>query len=346
VRLDVVAENPLESAASLGGLLPTGVVKVVWSLTMARTLLAAVELGVFAALEGGERTSADLAQELECDAQGMRTLLASLSGFGMLRRKAETYRLTREAKRYLTSLSGTDFTDALRMGDVLDRSFRNLANAVKTGEREDFHAGLDDEDWRSYLRGLGALAGMTASEVARKIKLAEPKRLLDVGGGHGQFSVAMCNKHASLTSEILDLPGAIPVGEEMVAKAGMSERVSYRAGDMRAAEWGEGFDVLFLFNILHNLQEADAARALEQAFAALRPGGTIAVLEAQHAGGDGDLSFQEAFGEIFFYVLSSSMTWPAPVLRGWMEAAGFSSPKQKKLLTLPGAALLIAQRPA
>jgi len=344
MRLDVVPENPLESFARAIGVLPTGVVKVIWSFAMARTLSAAVELGVFHALKDGPRASSDLAQTLSCDREGMRTLCDALNGFGLLRRRDDVFTLTRESRRYLTDAHGSDFTDALRFGVVLDEKFRSLAHTVKTGEKQLFHDHLAPSEWDAYLGGLGAMATVVAGEVVRVLSLKNPTRLLDVAGGHGGFTRAMCKRHPTLRATILDLPQAIVVGERLLADTDERARIDFVAGDLRTTAWGEGHDVVFLFNILHNLEEGDAKQAVAQAHAALAPGGTLAVLEGQHAGGRGDLSFQEGFGELLFHVLSASMTWPTSTISTWMSEAGFSRVKTKSLFTLPGGVLLTSTK--
>jgi SAM-dependent methyltransferase len=343
--LHVVAENPIESVLQRLGLLPASVVRVVWGFTVARTLVAAAELGVFEALAETPKSARALADELGCDDEGMRTLMSALNGFGLVRRAAGVFKLKKEAKRYLTS-HGTDMTPALRMGVVLDRKMGDMAAMIRTGKRPDFHEHLDDDEWDAYLAGLGSMSGMATGEIVRKVKLDEPRRLLDVAGGHGQFSVALCKAHPELRSEILDLPGGVKVGERLVAESEVADRIQFRSGDLREVEWGEGYDAVLLFNILHNLPADDAAAAVSRAHDALKPGGKLAVLEGQHAGGDGDLSFQEGFGELFFWVLSYSETWPASTIRGWLDDAGFARVSQKKMLTLPGAVLLQGTRAA
>lgn len=345
MRLDTVPEGFLENVASAFGLLPESVVRVVWGFTVARTLLAAVELGVFPALGDGEHGSDELAKTLGCDQAGMRTLLDGLTGFGVVKRRRGRYRLGKEGRRYLTGTGPGDFTPAMRMGALLDRKFAGLAEAVRTGRRADFHVGLTDDEWRDYLEGLGALAGVVASEVVRKVRLRAPKRMLDVAGGHGRFTVAFLERHEVLEAEILDLEGAVRVGRPLVAKTEVRDRVTFRVGDLRTSDWGEGYDLVLLFNILHNLEERDAKQAVASARAALSPGGRLLVLDGQHAGGQGDLDFQAGFGELFFWMLSASETWPEPTLRAWVERAGFTQVKRRRLLTLPGSVLLEATAP-
>ena len=350
MRLDVVPENPAEWAAARAGLLPGSVVKVMWGFAMARTLVSAVELGICEALRDGPAPASALADRLDVNGEGLRTLLCALNGFGLLRRHKDVFSLKAEARRYLTDDKGTHLGAALQFGVVLDARLKHLTRCIQTGEREDFHAPLQPHEWQAYLRGLGVLGRMTAKEVTRKVTLqgkggSPPTRLLDVAGGHGAFSVAFCRKHAQLTAEIIDLPSGAAVGQEMVAEAEMSERVIYRPGNLNDVCWGDDYEGVLLFNILHNLPEAQAEHAIRKAFKSVRSGGTLAILEGQHAGGDGDLSFQEGFGELLFFVLSASKTWPEPTLRTWIQDAGFTRLKTKKMLTLPGAVLLTANKP-
>jgi ubiquinone/menaquinone biosynthesis C-methylase UbiE len=344
MRLDVVPENPAESVAHALGLLPSSVVKVVWSLAMGRALLAAVELGVFHALRDGPLSSHDLAAKLECDEAGVRTLCSALNAFRLLKRRDDVFTLAREAERYLTDKHGSDMSEALRFGAVLDEKLKDLAHTVRTGEKARFHENLREGEWQSYLGGLGAMASMVASEVVRKLPAKDPRALLDVGGGHGAFAAAMCTRHDALRARILDLPEGVRVGERLLAAHPARARLEFIAGDLRTTPWGEGHDVVFLFNILHNLEEPDAARAVRLAFETLASGGTLAILEGQHAGGRGNLSFQEGFGELLFHVLSASTTWPEQTLRTWLTDAGFGRVTKKKLLTLPGSVLLLARK--
>lgn len=349
MRIDAVSENPLETILSATGLLPLPVVRLVWSSGYVRAFCAALELELFDALHafGKEGANAEqLAQKLGADSSGVHMLLKALNGFGMLRRKAERFFLTKESQRWLVSSSSASQRDALEFGPLLDELLKELPASIRAGRRTNFHERLTKENWRRYERGLAAFAKLTAPEVARKVPVdGEPKRLLDVAGGHGQYSVAMTRKYPDLFCEVLDLPQGVEQGRELVSEAKMAERVSFREGDLKHTVWGEGYDVVFLFNILHNLPEAAAREAVQRAFAALRGGGTVAILDAQNAGGDGDLSFASGYGALLFYLLSESETWPEPVIRGWLAEAGFSGARKRRLLSMPDTLLLCARKP-
>ncbi len=54
------------------------------------------------------------------------------------------------------------------------------------------------------------------------------RRVLDLGGCHGLYSVALCRAHSGLSAEVLDLAPDRRYFDETVAARGMSNRVHFR----------------------------------------------------------------------------------------------------------------------
>lgn len=349
MRVDVVSENPIEAALSAAGVLPLPVVRLVWSTGFVRAFEAALSLGLFDAVEAFEpagATHTQVAERLGCDPAGIRTLLMAMNGFALLSRRAGRYHLNRTSRKWLVRSSPDAQTDALAFGPLLDDMLKGLDAQIRTGSRENFHARLSPDGWRRYIRGLAALSKLVASEIARKIPVGKaPAQLLDVAGGHGMYSVAMARRHPTLSCTVLDLPQGAALGRELVEEAGFSDRVTFREGDLRDASWGTGHDVVQLFNILHNLEEDAARAAVRQAFQALKPGGTLAVLDGETHVPDGDLSFASGYGALLFHVLSASETWPESTMRGWMQDAGFRDIRRRRLLGMPDTLLLTGRKP-
>ena len=93
---------------------------------------------------------------------------------------------------------------------------------VRTGQSLDVHCALAPAEWELYQRGMRSLAGLLAAEVALRMPLPKhPTRMLDVGGSHGYYSVALCRKHPGLRSVVLDLPEAIEHAAPILAREGM-----------------------------------------------------------------------------------------------------------------------------
>lgn len=353
MKLDVVPEGVLERVAVAAGILPSPIVRVMWGVAIVRIVLPALKLGVFEAIgPDAWRTPEEVAKAIGCDVEGTRVMLAALNGFDYLERSDGKYALTSESKKWIVSTSSSSMKAALEFAENLDEMMAGIEHAVRTGKRGGMHDQPHSKEWwRRYMEGLGALSVHTGKEVARKVKLARasgsdhaPRSLLDVGGGHGGYAMAFCKRHATLKATVLDLPEACEAGRAIVARAGMSDRVTHQDGDLRHADWGGPHDVILLFNILHNLPEPEARAAILKAHTVLAPGGTVAILDGEHTGKTGDLNSAEGFGELFFFTVSSSSTWPEPTLRDWLAHAGFEDIQRKGLLTFPSTILLVARK--
>jgi SAM-dependent methyltransferase len=344
MRLAAVPENLLERLAMATGMVPDSLVCLLWSVALPRILLPALRAGVVEALGSGTRTAEEVAAQCHLDPRGTEVLLAALNGFGFLRHRSGRYRLTADTARWILSSSPRSLRPAYEFAAVLEEMLGAVEGAVRTGERGDFHAQPhDDAFWRGYLEGLGTVSRLTGAEIARRARLGKPRRILDVAGGHGGYSVALCERYPDATAVVLDLPPACTVGRGWVAQCGLTQRISFAEGNLLTSDWGVGYDVVLLFNILHNLEEADARAAIAKAHAALVPGGHLLVLDGDHRGKRGDRNAAEGFGELFFFALSASRTWPVPVLTGWLADAGFAPPRRIRLFSFPNMALLEAR---
>lgn len=347
MRLGVIADNVAESLALGAGVVPEPVVLGAWGLWASRLLLVAAKLGVFDALVDGPGTAAELAPRLAVSEEGLERLLRALNGLGYLHRRRGAYRLSKVAQRWLTSSAKSSMRDALLFIEELWNWSTHLEEAVRTGRGVRLHdeGVMSEASWGRYMRGLATFAQPAGKEVVRRLSLGRPpRRLLDVGGGHGLYAAAFCHKYPELSAEVLDLPSATAHGRQIVRDAGMATQVTFRDGDLRTADWGAGYDVVLLFNVLHNSTADEARQALSKAQQALAPGGVVAIQEAEYRAGDGNLSFTAGFGELFFFMVSGARTWPEQTLRGWLTEAGFEGVTTQRLWMAP-AVVVSGRRP-
>ena len=103
--------------------------------------------------------------------------------------------------------------------------------------------------------------------------------MLDIGGSHGYYSVALCRRHAGLSAVVLDLPDAVAQAAPILARENMGDRVQHRAGDVLETELGEeAYDLVFMANMVHNLSESENRDVARKVAAALRPGGYFVIV--------------------------------------------------------------------
>ncbi len=218
----------------------------------AAILLAAGHLGLFAGLGERARTAADLARERDLDARAVETVLLALAGLGVVDREGDGFRLAAAFAPYLLPDRPETLASILDHNHHLLQRWAHLEEVVRTGRpvpRRERSAG----ELRAFICGMADISRAVSAEVAGLVDLADRRRLLDVGGGPGTSSIALARRWPDLRCVVFDLPGPLAIAREQIAAAGLADRVSVREGDYFHDELGEGFDAMYVSNIVHSL---------------------------------------------------------------------------------------------
>ncbi|MDF5721433.1 MAG: class I SAM-dependent methyltransferase [Rhizonema sp. PD37] len=333
MKIAIKADNPLEAVALSSGLIPSGAILPVLSMGVSSILITAMRLNVFDHLHNAPMKIAALATATNCDVFGMEVLLEGLYGFGFVERNENGYRLTKDSARYLTESGDKVRRDFVYffLRDV-SRNLEQLEHKIRTGEQSNFHFSPPSSDcWSNYLKFLEGNGQRLAPKIAKWAKFnQEPQTLLDVAGGPAQYSIAFCQKYPNLKASIIELPETVKYGTTVVEKVGLSDRIRYITGNLLEPDWGTNYDVILLFNILHNLTTEQCEFAVQQAFQSLRSGGTLLIEEPFHPGNQGKLSAFGSFISLVYFAMSGTRTWPKPVLKEWVSKAGFTKVRTSK----------------
>ena len=188
-------------------------------------------------------------------------------------------------------------------------------------------------------------ANMGGADVIKKLNLPEGNTcLLDVGGGHGTYTVLMCQKYAQLHGTILDSYSGLETGQRLVEANNLQARIRLQKEDMFEAEWGEGFDMILLFNVLHQFDLDASRRLLQKAHRALKRGGKVAVLDQI----TGKISGSATNALIHlvalqYYLFIDGRVFAQDDLSRMANEAGFANIRFHKLQRLPGNSLMIAE---
>jgi ubiquinone/menaquinone biosynthesis C-methylase UbiE len=357
--------GPLEWLLLRLNVIPAPLVDSFSAMMNAKAILAANELGLFNALSGGPLAIAELSRRIGATGQGVERLVDALAASGYLVVKGKRCRLSRVSRKWLVRSSPTYIGHMLEHVNDLWAVWRNLEEAVITGgpPADDYQDWLRSEEYRWMLRrhivGLRDAARLSAPELLRAVRLPGAKtaeaaeaapgadselRLLDIGGGHGGYSIAFCEKYSRLTATVFDLEATSEIGREIVEREGMSERVRFQTGDFLSDEFGSGYAAAFYFNILHNYSEADNRRVLDKAYRALKPGGLIAAWDIFKAE-NGAPALLPALMALHMLVASGGTSYRLEEVDGWLREIGFGSIRHKRMSTLPGFTLVIARKP-
>ena len=338
MRLGIRSLNPLVWLLEAVGILPVPLMVGFWGMESSRALIAASELGLFAALSDGPplrmRTSP---QSSPLDETGTETLLNALSGFGYLRRRNGRYSLRRSARRWFARDARVNLTQSFGLFRVLWTEFDDLEERVRYGGARDFpRPERDAEFWRRYGMDSPRPPVSPHRRSCARCDSSDRRRgssMPAAGTAHTPRRSADATRSSEAT--VLDLEPAIEVGRELIAEQGLSDRIVFRAASLTADAWGEGFDVVLFFDVLHVLSADDAAQAVRSAFDALVPGGTLAVVDSIRAEKNGDVDIVGGGSELLFYAINSTRAYPEAQMLTWIGEAGFEAVRARHLLAMP-----------
>ena len=347
MRLTLRAGNPLEWLSLRAGLVPTAAADAWGGMALSGIVVAAVRTGITARLGQGDATAAEVAADIGLEPLPTRLLLDCLCSAGHVSARSGRYQLTRKSRRWLDPASPLSVAGYVAGAADYWPWWAGLEQSTRTGTTSGSHgAPPDDPYWRRYITGQLELARLSAAEVARKLPLPPgPRALLDIGGGHGWYSACLCRRHPGLTATVLDLPGSAAVGREVIAAAGLSDRVLFREGDVTAADLGNGYDAVLCFNLVHHLEPDQIVALFRRAHQALNPGGTLAVLDAFAEHGRRRQAQADMLA-LFVFLSSGAQIHTPAELAGWLRDAGFTSPRKVRVLRIPGLTLQAATKPA
>ncbi|HYU61134.1 MAG TPA: class I SAM-dependent methyltransferase [Solirubrobacterales bacterium] len=345
MRVGAKPDGLTERIGLLANLLPTAIGESMFAMPVARSLQVAQRTGMFAALAERPHTADQLARRLDLQPAPTALVLDVLVSLGHVKLDGEErYELAPRARRWLEP-GGDRY-----VGDFLADNYHywewwgGLERLVREGHSVSMHdRPADDPYWRDYIRGQYQLARLSSDEVAKAIALpGEPSSVLDVAGAHGEFSMALCRRHPGLEATIVDLPGSARIGREIVAEAGMADRLTYVEGDMFEADLAGPHDGALCFNIIHHLSPEQTRELFARIRGALRPGAPLCVLDLYDRP-KGEQPRSAALLGLFFYLTSGADTYSADEVSGWLADSGYGAATRRTFRTLPDLALLRAE---
>jgi len=244
-------------------------IRRLWSGFMsARVLMTANNLEVFEHLQN-RQNAIYIADQVHASHRGIEILLDALTSLGLLKKSGDTYQNTPITQRFLVRGTPLYQGDIIRHADTLWHNWSALDDAVKTGNPQ--HRAKDHD---SFIRGMNNIAVLKAEKVIKAIDLKGVKRALDLGGGPGTYSAELARKGVAVT--LFDVPETIKIAREMLPS---NSAVVFKEGDFLVDDLGDGYDLIFISQILHSFSPAENVRLLKKCKDALNPEGKVAVQE-------------------------------------------------------------------
>jgi predicted nicotinamide N-methyase len=256
----------------------TAVSQVAYGFMGSQALFAALDLGLFTALETGPTEAQALANKIGAQLDPLRSLLEACLALGLVIREGETFRNSKAASRYLVK-SARGYMGDYYLKQIAETLYHQMpdARAALRGEGAATYSHFLDDPVRTeaFIRGQHAGSSGPAYLLSRNPDLANYKSLLDLGGGSGAFSIEAVRRNPNLSAIVFDQPQVIAFAKKFIAEEGFEDRIRCVSGDVVKDEWPRGADLILLSYIVSSYRPQALQHMLNRAHAYLPKGGGI-----------------------------------------------------------------------
>jgi ubiquinone/menaquinone biosynthesis C-methylase UbiE len=248
------------------------------SFMKSRVILTAAELDFFTRLDEKPCDARELAREKELNVRATTRVLDCLVALSLLEKKDGAYKPTENGSLYSARHPQTIRPMVLHMNHLWD-IWSELTDVVKKGGDSGGGSGIqmDNESWKSFIGAMHVSGGKLAQKLASEYDLSRFKRLLDVGGASGTYTIAFLRGNPAMTAVLFDLENVIPMAKERLAEEEIQDRVDLVAGDFYTDELPKGCDLALVSAIIHQNSLEKNLELYTKIYRALEPGGTVLI---------------------------------------------------------------------
>jgi SAM-dependent methyltransferase len=318
---------------------PSLIMQVGMGFWPSKTLLSAVELGLFTTLGPDALVAAEIAERLGLRSRAVVDFLDGLVALRLLERDGlgdqARYRNTRDAAFFLDRTKPSYVGGILEMAnDRLYGFWDGLTDALQSGRpqneiKQTGHSMFEElyADSARLAQFMQAMVGISMGNfhaLADKFDFSRYQSVCDVGGATGALSIVLAERFPHLRCTSFDLPVVKPIAAHSIETAGVGGRVRTVSGDFFADPLPRA-DVITMSLILHDWNLERKLQLIKAAFDALPPGGAFIVIE--------NLIDDDRRENVFGLMMSLNMLiefgdafdYTGADFRRWCADAGFTS---------------------
>ncbi len=305
-----------------------------------RVLLTGAELDVFTLLR--EPLGLDeIASRLGADRRALAILLDALAAMELLQKKSSAWRTPPDLAPFLSADSPASVLPMLLHAATLWRRWSSLTQKVSPRAAET----LPEASGRAFIGAMHVIASKLADGIVQAVAPGGARRLLDVGGASGTYTISFLKAVPSMTATLFDRREVVEMARERLEAAHLLPRVTLVPGDFSRDELPGGHDLAWVSAIIHQNSRAENRDLFGKIFRALVRGGRIVLRDHVMSPDRTSPRAGALFAVNMLVGTSGGGTYTGKEIEEDLSAAGFSRVK----LIRPGErmdALVEAFRPA
>lgn len=245
-----------------------------------RILLTAFELNIFSVLNNQKLDSTTVANQINANARGTDRLMNALVSLGFLLKENNLFSNTELSLNFLCN-DKPGYLSGLMHSVNQWETWSTLTGAVIAGTSvSERKRGINEREkgWLfSFIEAMHNRAYKQAPDIVKHIELTGVKKVLDIGGGSGAYSMAFVNAGEEITATVFDLPNVIELTQKYVNEAGLWSKIDFVKGDYNNDPFPIGYNIVFLSAIVHINSFEENVKLIEKCAKSLNKGGCVII---------------------------------------------------------------------
>jgi SAM-dependent methyltransferase len=319
---------------------PARIIELFAGYMVSKTLFAALEFGMFAAVGPEGATAAELGERCAIPERSARAIADLMIDAGLLVRDGDRFRNAADAEAFLAGRGPFDLRPLARYWDLVSYpTWTDAATAFRT--RQGVRPVLTEAQTEAYESAVALVTADTAADLAHAYDFSDHHRVLDAGGGFGTFVKPILERHPHLDATLVDLPEVAAVVTQQTAAGPFAGRLTAVGADLFTDPIPGGHDAVLVANVVHLFPPERIVALLRRLRQAVTPDGRLLLVDWWRTDVAPHPSARFGAGE--FLMISGGDLYQVDEVARWLAEAGWQF---LRLQPLPPPSGIILATPA
>jgi len=221
----------------------------------------------------------EVASRLGMEPNATSRLLDLLTIMGMIEKRDGRYVNTQVAEEFLITGRPTYLGDFMQVS--LDESARIVAQIPESLKNGTTSQITSEEQWSGWSEmAIRVQLAMWTSKVLPLVmdipEFPRLKRMLDLAGNAGIYTMALVSHHPTLEGIVFDQPSVIETTKRVISEYGLDDRIGVLTGDFTRDDVGSDYDLVWTSDTLNFYPDADKLEEIcKKVYQAMNPGGVF-----------------------------------------------------------------------
>lgn len=244
-------------------------------------LFILVKLKIFEALDDTPQSFEELQKKIDISPFYLEVILKSGIALRLIDRQHGYYSNTSIASNFLIKKSSNSLVNWVKLMNRWSRPWTFIEEAITKGREAEIKyrlLGEDKEYLQDFILGNHEIALISINDFKENVKITGAKYILDIGGGAGTYSIALCESNLEMKAKVLELKDVLPITQNIINEFRFQERISVEQTDYSIADFGsEIADVILLSNMLLQEPLSTVKTILTKVYHALKWNGEVII---------------------------------------------------------------------